>query len=165
MALRARLVAPPPIKTPEWRWHKLKTKAVPAKLLFAGDRRMEAETYLASGFGIRLAIETVPSGWRRFGELADAWTPPRIKMIHVDAEYGVPYLNTSQVFDVRPAPRKWLAMGKTKAGEKRLAKQGTILVMASATPGRATVTTKAHENSIISHHFMRVEPKQADAAG
>lgn len=165
MALRARLVAPPPKAVPEWRWHKAKAKAVPARLLFAGDRRMEAETYLASGFGLRLAIESIPSGWQRFGDLADAWTPPRIKMIHVDEAYGVPYLNTSQVFDVRPSPRKWLAIGKTTAVKKRLAKQGTILVMASATPGRATITTKAHENAIISHHFMRVEPKRPEAAG
>ena len=165
MALRARLVAPPPVVAPIWHWHKVKTKAVPARLLFAGERRMEAETYLSSGFGLRLAIESIPNGWQRFGDLAYAWTPPRIKMIHVDETYGVPYLNTSQLFDVRPSPRKWLAMGRTTAGRKRLTKQGTILVMASATPGRATITTKAHENAIISHHFMRVEPKRANAAG
>jgi hypothetical protein len=126
---------------------------------------MEAESYLTDGYGIRLAIEAKPSGWVRFSELASAVAPPRIKQILVSPEHGVPYLNTSQVFDLRPKPRKWLAMGKTTKAEERLVKEGTILVMASATVGRAIVATSVHENSIISHHFMRVSPKQGKLAG
>jgi hypothetical protein len=83
----------------------------------------------------------------------------------VSPDSGVPYLNTSQVFDLRPTPRKWLAMSKTKNAEARLIKEGTILVMASATVGRAIVATKAYENAIISHHFMRVETLDAQLAG
>lgn len=93
----------------------------------------------------------------RFGQIATALAPPRIKQILVAPEYGIPYLNTSQVFDIRPKPRKWLSMEKTLKGEDRLVTAGTILVMASATVGRAIVATKAHENTIISHHFMRVK--------
>jgi hypothetical protein len=130
-----------------------------------GDRRMEAESYLSSGFGVRGAIERRTSGWVRFGELARSWAPPRIKQIFVAPKHGVPYLNTSQVFDVRPSPRKWLALEKTTKAESRLAKQGTILVMASASPGRSTLVTLAHENAFISHHFMRVEPSDAKMAG
>jgi hypothetical protein len=126
---------------------------------------MEAETYLAEGYGIRLAIEAKPSGWVRFGELARASAPPRIKQILVSPEHGVPYLNTSQVFDQRPTPRKWLAMGKTTKAEDRLVREGTILVMASATVGRATVAAKVLEGKIISHHFMRVEPFDEELAG
>ncbi|KKK83836.1 hypothetical protein LCGC14_2789390, partial [marine sediment metagenome] len=53
----------------------------------------------------------------------------------------------------------------TSKPESRLAKQGTILVMASASPGRSTLVTKAHEDAFISHHFMRVEPLDADQSG
>jgi hypothetical protein len=126
---------------------------------------MEAETYLADGYGIRLAIEAKPAGWGYFSEIASASAPPRIKQILVSPENGVPYLNTSQVFDLRPTPWKWLAMEKTTKVEERLVKEGTILVMASATVGRAIVATKAHENTIISHHFMRVTPHRQDMAG
>jgi hypothetical protein len=56
-------------------------------------------------------------------------------------------------------------MSKTNSGEARLVKEGTILVMASATVGRAIVATKAHENAIISHHFMRVDPLDVSLAG
>ncbi len=37
--------------------------------------------------------------------------------------------------------------------------------MASATVGRAIVATRAHENSIVSHHFMRVVPHREDRSG
>ena len=56
-------------------------------------------------------------------------------------------------------------MDKTLKGEARLVKEGTILVMASATVGRAIVAMKAHEDTIISHHFMRVEPLNRLQAG
>ncbi|MDB5469762.1 MAG: hypothetical protein JWR84_1322 [Caulobacter sp.] len=49
-------------------------------------------------------------------------------------------------------------MSKTSKAEERLVSEGTILVMASATVGRAIVATKAHEGAVISHHFMRVTP-------
>ena len=133
--------------------------------MVSGERRLDAENYLASGFGIRLAIEKQPDGWVRFGQLADAWAPPRIKQVFVAREHGTPYLNTSQVFDVRPSPRKWLARERTSKAEDRMASAGTILVMASASPGRATLVTKAHEAAFISHHFMRIEPTQAKLAG
>jgi hypothetical protein len=143
----------------------LKWTTVNASQMVSGDRRMEAETYLTSGYGIRLAIEKRKNGWVPFGALARAWCPPRIKQVFVEPEHGVPYFNTSQVFDVRPWPRKWLALEKTSKAESRFAKQGTILVMASASPGKSTLVTRAHENAFISHHFMRVEPVDIEQAG
>jgi hypothetical protein len=164
MALRARLVAPPPSPEREWLWHSVLSSSIAASSLFYRDRRMEAESYLTHGYGIRLAIEA-KTGWVRFNEIASASAPPRIKQILVAPDHGVPYLNTSQVFDVRPKPRKWLSMEKTVKGEKRLVTAGTILVMASATVGRSIVATHSHENAIVSHHFMRVEPNDPTSAG
>jgi len=126
---------------------------------------MDAETYLTEGYGVRLAIESKPKGWVKFDSLASASAPPRIKQVLVSPEYGTPYLNTSQVFDSWPQPRKWLALSKTVRGTERLVNEGTILVMASATVGRAIVATKAHEGAIISHHFLRVTPRQPDYGG
>lgn len=165
MALRARLAAPQLKPWRVWPWHTLKWGTVNVNQMSVGDRRMEAETYLSSGFGIRLAIEKQRAGWLPFGDLARLWCPPRIKQVFVEPEHGVAYLNTSQVFDVRPFPRKWLAFEKTSKAESRLAKEGTILVMASASPGRSTLVTQAHANAFISHHFMRVEPVSAKQAG
>lgn len=165
MALHARLVAPATPASQEWPWHQLQCGTISAAELAKGDRRMEAESYLTSGYGIRLALERQEKGWVRFDELAHFWAPPRIKQVFVSPEFGVPYLNTSQVFEVRPTPRKWLALEKTSSAQSRLAKQGTILVMASASPGRSTLVTEAHEGSFLSHHFMRVQPKDPKLAG
>ena len=166
MAESARPVAAPaaPVSS-VWPWHAPLVGSVRVSLLKNTQRRMEAESYLTEGYGVRLAIEAKPSGWIRFSKLASAIAPPRIKQILVLPEHGTPYLNTRQVFDVRPKPRKWLAMGKTTKAEERLVKEGTILVMASATVGRAIVATKGHERTIISHHFMRVSPVQEELAG
>lgn len=149
----------------DWPWHVPLVGSVRASLLKSADRRMEAETYLADGYGVRLAIEAKTSGWVRFSALANASAPPRIKQILVSPEHGVPYMNTRQVFDLRPTPRKWLSRDKTTKIEERLVKEGTILVMASATVGRAIVATKVHENTIISHHFMRITPVHDDLSG
>lgn len=165
MALRARLVAPPPKPRELWPYHTLKTGTVPASLLFAGDRRMEAGTYLSSGFAIRAAIEARSTGWVRLGTLAEFWSPPRIKQIEVDREHGVPYLNTSQVFGTFPTTRKFLAVKKTTSAGRRLVEPGTILMMASATPGRCTLATNAHRDAFVSHHFMRVIPRDDKHAG
>ena len=166
MAVSARPVASERApEAPAWPWHTALVGSVRVSLMASAQRRMEAETYLTDGHGIRLAIESKSGEWVRFAEVATASAPPRIKQILVSPEAGVPYLNTSQVFDLRPRPRKWLALSKTTKAEERLVKEGAILVMASATVGRAIVATKAHENAIVSHHFMRVVPKRAAMAG
>jgi hypothetical protein len=126
---------------------------------------MEGETYLTNGYGIRIAIEAKAQGWKSFGDMATVSAPPRIKQILVSPDNGVPYLNTSQVFDPIPSPRKWLALDKTNAANKRFVREGAILVMASATVGRCIVATKQHENAIISHHFMRITARKPELAG
>lgn len=164
MAERARIIPGQPRPPEEWPWHALKSRTVSSAEFARGDRRIEASTYLSSGHAIRRAIEQ-KTGWKPFSEFARAWAPPRIKQIFVDREHGVPYLNTSQVFETRPMPRKFLALGKTTKAESRIAKAGKILVMASASPGRTTLVTAAHEGSLLSHHFMRIDPEKDSEAG
>jgi hypothetical protein len=159
MALRARLVAPPPKPREIWHYHKLKSASVPASLLFAGDRRMEAETYLSSGFGIRAAIEAQEGGWVPFGDLADVWMPGRLKGIQVGRDVGTPFLAATQVYDVRPIPRKWLALARTDDAQSRFVTPGMILVTCSGSVGRPTLAYAPHENTLISHDLLRVEAK------
>ena len=70
MALRARLVAPPPAADQEWPWHSINFSVMPASALFSGDRRMEAENYLSSGYALRMAIESKKSGWLPLKQMA-----------------------------------------------------------------------------------------------
>lgn len=164
MAVRARLSAPSAHRA-DWPWHSVQSASVKASDVWSGQRRLEAESFLAEGYAIRCALESKRDQWCRLGELLAASAPPRIKQILVSPQHGIPYLNTSQVFDPVPKPRKWLAASRTTSYEQRLVSQGTILVMASATVGRTVVATRHHENSVISHHFMRVVPKREGDAG
>lgn len=159
MALRARLSAPRPERI-DWPWHQAKCTALSASLLFGGDRRLEAETYVSSGYGIRLALEARKTGWTCMGKVAKVWQPSRLKGIQVSPEFGTPFLAATQVFDLRPVPRKWLSLDQIKDANTLFVESGKILVTRSGNVGRATLAHKLHENVIISDDLLRIEPLQ-----
>lgn len=158
MALRARLVAPPPQPKTVWPWHTVKFASLPAAVLSRGDRRMEAETYLSSGYGIRTAIEAKINGWVRFSALASVTQPGRLKGILVSPEYGKPFLAATQVFDVRPVPRKFLALEKMQGAAACFVSDGTILVTRSGSVGRPTMANASHRGMVISDDLLRIKP-------
>lgn len=159
MALRARLVAPPPQPKQTWPWHVLKYSSVRVNQLLAGDRRMEAETYLSRGFSLREAIEARPTGWKPFGDLARVEQPGRLKGILVSQEYGTPFLAATQVFDVRPIPRKFLALDKMETAKDCFVDDGTILVTRSGSVGHATLAHAPHRGVVISDDLLRVSAR------
>lgn len=120
---------------------------------------MEAEGFLSSGFRTRTAIEAKSSGWMPLRNIARVWQPSRLKGIQVDPTFGTPFLTATQVFDLRPTPRKWLSLERTDNVEKRFVAPGTILVTCSGTVGRATLTRNSLEKFLVSHDILRVEPK------
>lgn len=161
MAVRARLGAPQRAQE-SWPWHEPQFASLPASLLFGGDRRMEAESYLTSGFGIRLAIESKATGWSPLSSLARTWQPSRLKGIQVSRNYGTPFLGATQVFDLRPVARKWLSLGRTEDAAGRFVDHGTILLTCSGNVGRATLAHAPHEGLLISHDLLRVSPNEDD---
>lgn len=126
---------------------------------------MEAENYLASGFATRLAIEGRRAGWKRFEAVASTWQPSRLKGITVSADYGVPFLAATQVFDLRPVPRKWLSLERTSDEARRFVSKGMVLVTCSGTVGRATLADKSLDRVLISHDLLRVEAKEESDRG
>lgn len=158
MAQRARLTPPRP-QQGEWPWHKAEWKALPASLIMGGDRRMEAENYLAGGYGVRLALEAQKAGWRPLVEFAQIWQPSRLKGIQVSSSFGTPFLAATQLFDLRPVPRKWLSLDRTDSAAERFVSPGMIVVTCSGSVGRATLAFRPHEKILISHDLLRVEPK------
>lgn len=119
---------------------------------------MEAENYLSSGYGLRLAIEGRAVGWQKLGQMARVWQPSRLKGIQVGPETGTPFLAATQVFDLRPVPRKFLAIEKTGNSTDRFVNEGEILVTCSGNVGRATLANSCHKQTLISHDLLRVEP-------
>ena len=165
MALRARLAPPPRPVGKTWLWHKVKSASLPVSALTGGDRRMEAETYLSSGFGIRNAIQSKSSGWVRFQQLARVWMPSRLTGIVVSPEYGKPFLTATQVFDVRPFPRKHLAVELMSGARNCFVDDGVILVTRSGSVGHATVSNAVHRGIVISDDLLRVTAVAREQAG
>jgi hypothetical protein len=160
MALRARLVAPPPAPKTVWPWHEVKWASISSSTLTSGERRFEADNYLATAYGIRVAIESRPKGWSRLGALAHVWQPSRLKGIQVSKGFGTPFLAATQVFDLRPTPRKWLSLDRTDDAANRFVNSGTILVTCSGNVGRATLAYRPLEKVLITHDLLRVEPRE-----
>ncbi len=138
---------------------------MPLSSLAGGERRLEAENYLSSGFGVRLALETRKSHWRRLDQIARVRQPPRLKGILVSPQFGVPYLAPTQVFDVRPSPRKWLSLERTKQAEELFVHSGMIVVTRSGNVGLATLAYAPHLNTLISDDLLRVEMKDSSRWG
>lgn len=161
MALRARLNPPRPERT-QWPWHQAEWTALSASLLFGGDRRMEGEGYLAGGYGLRLRMQERNVGWVTLGQLANVWQPPRLKGIHVAPQYGTPFLAATQVFDLRPVPRKFLSLGRVRDPNSLFVKNGRILVTRSGSVGRVTLAHRPHENIVISDDLLRVAPERPE---
>jgi hypothetical protein len=138
---------------------------LPLSVLAAGDRRFEAQTYLSSGFGLRLAIESKGTGWVPLATMVKNTQPPRLKGIHVGETFGRPYLSATQVFDLRPVPRKFLSLGRVKQADLLSVSLGDILVTRSGTVGRVTLAHIMHIGSIVSDDLIRVIPKDGKYYG
>lgn len=120
---------------------------------------MEAETFLSSGYGLRLAIQERAAGWQRLSQFARVWQPSRLKGIQVGADFGIPFLAATQAYDIRPVPRKWLALERTHEAKDRFVQSGLIVVTCSGAVGRATLAHAPHEKTLISHDLLRVAPE------
>lgn len=120
---------------------------------------MEAENYLANGYGIRLAFDAQKISPCSVSALADVWQPSRLKGIQLDSDHGTPFLAATQVFDLRPSPRKFLSLDRTDNSSGRFIDNGTIVITCSGSVGRATLIYEAHSGVLISHDLLRVTPK------
>lgn len=165
MALRARLVAPPPATREIWPFHSVKCGSISLSTIATGERRLEAETYLSAGYGIRLALESSAYSCTPLGSLCHVWKPGRAKGILTSQEFGIPFLAATQVFDSRPIARKWIAKGRIRDENQCFSSPGEILVTCSGSVGRATVATVAIANMLVSNDLLRVNPINSDLRG
>ena len=159
MALRARLTPPREPQT-DWPWHEVNYSSIHSSLIFGAGRRMEAENFLAIGFKTRQAIKLRSSGWTPLAQIALTSQPSRLKGIQVCPEFGTPFLAATQVYDVRPIPRKWLSLNRTSDHAERFVTERTILLTCSGSVGRATLAHSTTSNTLISHDLLRLNARE-----
>lgn len=136
-----------------------------ASLLRRGDRRMEAESYLSDGYGIRLAIMARSTGWEPMSQVARVWQPSRLKGITVAETDGIGFLSAGQSFEAHPSPRKWLSLDRTPDAGLRFVDDGDILLSCSGSVGRVLLASRPHEDRIITHDLLRIDPKNEAERG
>lgn len=141
----------------------VQASTVRASVLVSGERRLEAETYLSDGYLLRQRIEAIASD--HLEQLARVWQPGRLKGIQVSADKGVPFLAATQVFDIRPTPRKWLSTHRTPDAEERFVKHDWILVTRSGSVGNTIMTYRPLDGLIISDDLLRVVPLHGEDRG
>ena len=129
--------------------------SLPLSEIATGERRLEGERYLLGGYALRQQVKNVPS--TALVDFADVWQPGRLKGITVSSEHGVPYFTATQVFDIRPNTRKWLAPSHVDDIEKLYVEPGWILVTRSGTVGDAIISYAPHVGVIISDDLLRVQ--------
>lgn len=137
---------------------------LPISVLASGERRLEAETYLTGGYGLRIQIQSALAH-RRLTDLAEIWQPSRLKGTQVAESDGIPFFTATQVFDIRPSTRKWLAPSKTPDLSRRTVERGWILVTCSGSVGDAIMSYGPHLESVISHDLLRVQVRDPKHAG
>lgn len=164
MAIRAKLSAPRD-EQQSWRWHEAKWTSISASILKRGDRRLEGDNYLLGGYGVRLAFESQHVPLPTLSKLATVWQPSRLKGIQLTKEHGTPFLAATQVYDLRPSPRKFLSLDRTAGSSERFIDNGTIVVTCSGNVGRVTLIYNAHTGVLISHDLLRITPKDNAAWG
>lgn len=131
---------------------------VSSKLLFRGDRRLEASTFLTDGFGLRQALEAVGSTVP-MSDLAEVWQPSRLKGYPVDPGKGLPFLSAGQVFESQHRVRKWLAEAMVPAVESRYLSPDWLMLSCSGEVGRVTAVYDEHLDKVITHDLLRVVPR------
>jgi type I restriction enzyme, S subunit len=122
--------------------HALHSPAVgllPVSAMISGQRRLESEAYLTGGYSVRVRIFNARVPHEDFSTWAEVRQPGRLRAITVPREHGLPFLAATQVFDIRPTPRKWLAPGRIPELEARYATPGTILVTRSGSVGECII--------------------------
>jgi len=138
--------------------------SLPVNALARGDRRLDGEAYLTGGFGIRTQLQA-DFECQNLSTLAHVWQPNRLKGIQVSPAHGKPFLTATQVFDLRPRPRKFLAPGRTPQFKSRFVEPGWILVTCSGSVGDVICSYTPHFDRVISHDLLRVVPFDPSLTG
>ena len=165
-----RMVAAPQ-KSPDKRQHYSGTRSVGISLrdVFATDLRFEASAYALEA---RQAVEELyASGLPvvpvlgKDGMCKEAHNAFRFKRTYVDAEYGVPFLSSSDIIGLRPERGKYISLQREKNAQKLKVKAWDILVSRSGTVGNIGLATPRINGWALSEDVIRLTASTPIEAG
>ena len=97
------------------------------------------------------------------GNIADVYDVPPFKHIYVEADYGVPFFTSGDLFKLERKPEKFLSKKETKALDKYILGRNWVLLARSGQLGgiicRPQFSDSALEGAATSDHVIRIVPK------
>lgn len=97
------------------------------------------------------------------GKVSKPFIPPRFKRIYVEKQFGVPFLQGTDISLIKPRLLKYISKKVTKNIEKWIIHSGWVLVTCSGTIGRVALAPKEWDGWAVSQHVARIIPNQIHA--
>lgn len=89
-------------------------------------------------------------------KVSDAFIPSRFKRIYVEEEYGLPFLQGTDISLIKPRLLKYISEKVTENIEKWIVHSGWVLVTRSGTVGRVSLVPKQWDGWAVSEHVLRI---------
>lgn len=86
--------------------------------------------------------------------------PPRFKRIYVDDDYGVPFLNGTNIIQFQPSDIKNISPESCKKFEDLIIRKGWLLLTRSGTVGRVVLCPEEWDGWAASEHIIRIVPDE-----
>jgi len=106
----------------------------------------------------KLQNKILESDNSRLGDVADVFLPTRFKRIYVEKEYGVSFLQGSDISLIKPRLLKYISRKVTKSLESWIIKEGWVLITRSGTVGRTSLVPSRWDGWAASEHLLRIIP-------
>ena len=133
---------------------------VVSSLEIAKTMRMEGYYFNQRAREADLWATTHGNGFWNLGDIADVYDVPPFKHIYVDAEYGVPFFTSGDLFKLERKPEKYLSNTQTKDLDKYILGRNWVLLARSGQLGgiicRPQFSDSALEGSATSDHVIRI---------
>lgn len=94
----------------------------------------------------------------RLDEVAKCFIPGRFKRIYVDEEFGVPFLQGTDITLIYPRLLKYLSRTETKNLENWIIESDWILLTCSGTLGNVSYSPTAWDGWAVTQHVARIIP-------
>jgi type I restriction enzyme S subunit len=121
--------------------------------------RLDASYYLPVVRSVHHKLRAGKYPLVRLGDrVSRIYVAPRFARIYVPAEYGVPFLQGSQMPLMRQYNLQYISRSRTRRLENWIIDAGWMLVTCSGTIGRVAVSTQNQAGWAASQHILRVVP-------
>lgn len=154
--------------TPPDETDKLSTTIKLSEVINAGER-LEASAFSIEAHNAVTALEN--SGLQLiplYGEeglCQEAHNAFRFKRIYVDAEYGIPFLSSSEIISLRPETNRYLSHKYTRNLDRLSVQKWDVLISRSGTIGNVALANNAFTGKAVSEDVIRLSANEADTAG